>query len=366
MDFRWKLPQINAGFVDPEGVRNTMLRKAEIDRAANDMRGYSSSRPEDIRQIPIMAQSASMAMRGYQPNAAMGNIGERSQNAMMDEYRTQIGQERRQMAEQEMQRQELQGRYQQLEQELAQVDAKIAEVKKKYPGITNEREWRIAAKRAEIGDMSAYDNMMARGQNYGEKANGIENMLYDAMKLTWGLGAKSDEDRAFARNQIEVALRKAESEAARTGVKLPAIYDELKASLNPQQVTPGATQGVGGNWAGKNAREIGNELESLKRAKKLHDSDLVELQKIADASSNKEETETIQKLIKEYQGKTVEAGNRYAKKKARGEQLLKEAANQKDVARWYGSLSKSDAEALKTVASVTKDSLGNYTFTKKP
>ena len=335
MDFRWK------NFGTPAGVV-----------AAQNMQGYV---PGYVGREPRAVPEESV----ISPSGTFGGGNRGPGQEAMQQFQPGYFEN--------AERVQLQARYQQLQNELAQVDAQIAEVKKKYPGITNEREWRIAAKRAEIGDMSAYDNMMARGQNYGEKANGIENMLYEAMKLTWGLDAKSDEDRAFARNQIEVALRKAESEAARTGVKLPAIYDELKATLNPQQATPGATQGATGNWAGKNAREIGNELESLKRAKKLHDSDLAELQKIADASSNKEETETIQKLIKEYQGKTVEAGDRYSKKKARGLELLKlsQGKDSRGLGTWFRGLPKYDQEALKLVANIGQDSLGKPTITKK-
>lgn len=381
MAFRWKVPAVNADTVDPDAMHEMMVRRQiddilgmpdqsilERQRAAQQaMRGYAPG----VVTTPEMAASAQM--RGFKPTPYAGPLGEYNEyleHPTPDRTPREYTMARDQMLfqSQQEQRQQLQERYNQLTNELAQIDTQIAEVQKKYPGITNGREWRIAAKRAEIGDMSAYDNMMARGQNYGEKATGIENMLYDAMKLTWGLGSKSDEDRAFARNQIEVALRKAESEAARTGVKLPAIYDELKATLNPQQVTPGATPGATGKWAGKNAREIGNELESLKRAKNLHDSDLEELQKIADASSNKEETAEIQKLIKAYRGKTVEAGDRYAKKKARGLELLAQSQKKTDrkaLRTWINGLSKEDRSAFNMVANITEDSLGKVTINPK-
>ena len=230
MAYRWKLPEFNAGFVDPEGVRNTMLRKAEIDRAANDMRGYSS----DIRQNPILAQSASMAMRGYQPNAAMGNIGERSQN---------------------------EARYQQLQNELNQIDTQIAEVKKRYPGITNEREWRIAAKRAEIGDMSAYDNMMARGRDASQGVTGVENSLYNVLKLGWGLKTNKDEDAQITLANMNTELQKAEEWSQKTGQPLPRVYYEVKNAVD-EYYAKHKNGGTGGDLV-RNAEEAINKLNSM-------------------------------------------------------------------------------------------------------
>ena len=48
------------------------------------------------------------------------------------------------------------------EARLAEVNARLAELDKE---IGNEAEWDIAAKRAELGDMSGYDNIVSRRTN---------------------------------------------------------------------------------------------------------------------------------------------------------------------------------------------------------
>ena len=67
------------------------------------------------------------------------------------------------------------------EARLAELDARIADIDRQYPELKNGgQEWEIAAKRAEIGDMSAYDAMMARGQQAGGNARGIESEIQKA------------------------------------------------------------------------------------------------------------------------------------------------------------------------------------------
>ena len=105
-----------------------------------------------------------------------------------------------------------------LKNELAQVDARIAQIDKELPAA--EQEVEIAAKRAEIGDFSAYDNMRGRGAQNADPT-GIENELFNAEKLTWGLKSKSGEEKEIAKANIEATLRRAEEWADKTGGKLP-------------------------------------------------------------------------------------------------------------------------------------------------
>jgi succinate dehydrogenase/fumarate reductase flavoprotein subunit len=124
---------------------------------------------------------------------------------------------------------------QEKEAELQGIMDRIAEIDKATPSLSkNPREWEIAAKRAEIGDMSAYDNLVSRGNTDATAAYGIENELYNAEKLTWGLYSKSSssaEDRAIARSNIEASLRRAEDWARKSGKELPDSYYRLRAAL---------------------------------------------------------------------------------------------------------------------------------------
>lgn len=302
MAYRWKVPEFNAGFVDPDGVRNTMMRKAYIDRAANEMNGYATSWPEDIRQIPIQSQSASNSMLGYQPNGAGGFVNDRSNDAMWDDYRNQVGQERREMAEAEMNRQNTLNKITELQSELAQIDAQIAEIEKTMPKGVSDAEWEIAAKRAEIGDNSAYDNLVSRGYNQMATARSVEdnikNELYNAEKLTWGLNSKTDEEQEMAKNQIEVSLRKAEDMASRTGTKLPEGYYRLKTVLDAYD-----------KKADQNVREFINEFKLLQAQGKLTSAKREEAKNLAGKSFNSSYADELRQLYADSKGKTVEDDN---------------------------------------------------------
>ena len=108
------------------------------------------------------------------------------------------------------------------EAKLAAIESEIAQIDRQYPELKDGgQQWEIAAKRAEIGDMSAYDSMMARGQQAGAQSSAIEGELKAAERLLWGLKSKNTEDREIARNQIEVALRSAEEWKDKTGQPMP-------------------------------------------------------------------------------------------------------------------------------------------------
>ena len=117
-----------------------------------------------------------------------------------------------------------------LEARLADIDSKLAAFDKANPGF-NPDAAEIAAKRAEIGDFSAYDNMVGRQGSQNADPTGIENELYNAEKLTWGLKSKSGEEKEIAKANIEASLRRAEEWADKTGGKLPMSYHRLKAQL---------------------------------------------------------------------------------------------------------------------------------------
>lgn len=363
MAYRWKVPEFNAGFVDPDGVRNTMMRKAYIDRAANEMNGYATSWPEDIRQIPIQSQSASNSMLGYQPNGAGGFVNDRSNDAMWEDYRNQVGQERREMAEAEMNRQNTLNKITELQAELAQVDAQIAEIEKTLPKGVSDAEWEIAAKRAEIGDNSAYDNLVSRGYSQMETARAndtnIANEIYNAEKLSWGLNAKSDEDRLMAANAIDVSLRKAEDMARKTGTQLPPNYYTLKAKLDEYNRGSSSSNG-------KNARVFDNTFYTKAQSGTLHDSDIAEAEKYLAENPNSDDASKVKDFITAYRYKTVEAKERYKENKQKAEKIYKKlsSASKDDAKKIWTNLSSKDAKIFKQFYNVS-DSSGTISFTRK-
>jgi len=263
MAYRWKVPEFNSGVVDPDAMHDMMVRRQIDDimaipgpnqlalqrQAQQNMRGYASPNTAGM--------GAAAQMQGYQPTGTNWDViqagavtnGDRGGYNEVPAY------------QREMQRQELQARYQKLQNELNQIDTQIAEVKRKYPGITNEREWRIAAKRAEIGDMSAYDNMMARGRDASQGVTGVENSLYNVLKLGWGLKTNKDEDAQITLANMNTELQKAEEWSQKTGQPLPRVYYEVKNAVD-EYYAKHKNGGTGGDLV-RNAEEAINKLNNM-------------------------------------------------------------------------------------------------------
>lgn len=229
MDFRWK------NFVTPAGVV-----------AAQNMQGYV---PGYVGREPRAVPEESV----ISPSGTFGGGNRGPGQEAMQQFQPGYFEN--------AERVQLQARYQQLQNELAQVDAQIAEVKKKYPGITNEREWRIAAKRAEIGDMSAYDNMMARGRDASQGVTGVENSLYNVLKLGWGLKTNRDEDAQITLANMNTELQKAEEWSQKTGQPLPRVYYEVKNAVDEYNAKH-SNGGTGGDLV-RNAEEAINKLNHM-------------------------------------------------------------------------------------------------------
>ena len=284
MSLRWKnqLPQLQPNFVDPAGVNATM------------MQGYQPG-------VNSPSAYASQNMAGYNPNNVyMGRVSDRAgqpgsgngyqfDSHEIDEYTAQKDAEAQAMQQREQAMQQIQ----QLEARLNEINTRIAEIDKSLPaGNGNDQAWEIAAQRASIGDMSAYDSMLQRGATGTQTANAIDNALMDAEKLTWGLNAKDDEDRMAARNQIEVALRKAERDAAQTGTKLPDSYYRLKNALEAD---------VGGN-----ASSLVNMLKYKKEKGTLTDADREYVEEMMKGKENSKEYETLMSFWTDSKGKTTD------------------------------------------------------------
>lgn len=295
MAFRWKTTELNPTFVDPQGVQAYQQQQA----MGNSAR----------------ALNAANAMSGYQPNVQPNYRGVApSQTTQM--VNAQLAQQNYNQFMQDDA--SLQGKRQQLEQlkmQLAEIDKQIASVE--AGGADEEKA--IAAKLAEIGDTSLYQGILAREQNQAAQqkssSTGINNLLFEADKLSWGLNSKSDEERTIARNEIRVNLEKAKYMADQTGTPLPDKYYQLKARLEQ------GTEPNGEATAEVNAETLlqkENTLSQLDRTGQLSDNDLKPFYEyLADKGNrNKQEYKKVEEIVKKFKNRTVEAkATAYKRKK---------------------------------------------------
>ncbi len=198
----------------------------------------------------LRAQDAAANMEGYRPLSANNMQGYRPNVPAASPYdNEQIAQQNYGQFTGDLQAKQMQLR--QLQARLAEIDAKIAEIDRNNPQLKDSQAWEIAAKRAEAGDMSAYDNLVNRGAGDAGNAGGIENELYNAEKMMGGLKTKSEEDLEIIRGNLEATLRRAEEWSARTGKELPSSYYRLKKAVADSFDAASAEM---------NAREYGNEI----------------------------------------------------------------------------------------------------------
>lgn len=288
MSLRWKnqLPQLQPNFVDPAGVNATR------------MQGYQPG------VVPTTASYAAQDMQGYNPNNVyMGRVSDRAgqpgsgngyqfDSREIDEYTAQKDAE----AQAVQQREQAMQQIQQLEARLSQINSRIAEIDKTLPaGAGNDNAWEIAAQRASIGDMSAYDSMVQRGATGAQSSNAIENALMDAEKLTWGLSADSTEDQKAARNQLEVAMRRAERDAKQSGIDVTKIpsYQRIQAALN-------------GGTSGMNNQALVNYMRLKMAENDFGDKDRELLKQLAKDDPNSKDFKMLLDEWEKSKGKTNE------------------------------------------------------------
>ena len=328
MAFRWKIPELTPNVVDPSGADRYMK-----DNGMNSYQ-FSTAAPDTL------------------PN--MG---------MTDSQSTVYGQQQEQLRAQqarEQSRMQVQNRINELEAELAQINGKIAEIDKATPSIANNpREWDIAAKRAEIGDMSAYDNLVSRGNQSSSSVSNIESGLYAAAKELWGMKDSDDSQRHMSQNIIGVELQKAEEWARKNGVDIetgmPRIYYELRQEYNTLRQKYSDLDGNKAPAAGgarlnfDNARTVGNEVASLVAKKDLHDSDLKEMEAWVAANSNSPHAAEIRTVIKDNKGKTEEAKARAKKTRSDSDALYDQAKDlsKNGLVTWWEGLSNKQKELFK-------------------
>ena len=349
MAFRWK--QYGDRTPDDYG----MVPPEIGEQRAVSMQGYTpNSAFAPVNNAP--AVSASAAMAGYRPidSYAPGNAfnppqgyGRGMAPDNMDAYGQYRADASREAAAIE-DRAAIAGEIDKLQAQLNSIDARIAQIDKEVPGIGG-NEWEIAAKRAEVGDYAAYDNIVNRGQNRIASANstaaGMENELYNAAKLTWGLRPKaSEEDRAAAKTQIKVALDRTKATSEKTGVPLPGIYYELESKLAEMENEPAGGETIGN----ANARITANEAWSKAKAGTLTDDDINAIKDQIKANPNGEETAELTKIAEEYEKKTVEKRAAAAREKAAVEKLYNQAKNMSkgELEKWWHGLTEKQRKLL--------------------
>lgn len=221
-----------------------------------------------------------------------------------------------------------------LERQLSEVDAEIAKIQTE----TADSRKAVAAKLAEIGDTSLYQGMLANERNAAERARsasaGIENRLYEAEGLTWGLKSKNAEDREMVRAKIEVAIRQAEEEARKQGVDLSAneSYRRLKAALGEAGEAASIYEGD---------EKFANMIWSKSKSGSLTDADIAEAKKWIEEHPDSQFASKVAQVVDAYAPKTREAKARASKRKA-------------DAADLYYSLSSLPAEEVtKRIANLT-------------
>ena len=287
------------------------------------------STPAD--QQAFLSQEASRQMAGYTPTPANGMQGYRPNVASSTPFNNE------QLAEQNYNQFNagLQTKRQQLEQlkmQLAEIDKQIATVE--AGGADDEKA--IAAKLAEIGDTSLYQGIINREQNSAsqQKANAssIDNMLFEADKLSWGLNSKSDEERGIVKQNIQAVLDRAKQVAGQTGTPLPPKYAELEQKLQDSDKA---------SMVYESERRRANDLWLKARNKTLENADIQEMEDYIKANPNSEISGQYRQLIEQYQGKTKESKAAATKRK-------------RDALYLYYSLNRLDPEiATKRIAKLT-------------
>lgn len=305
--FNWKknIPDVQQNFVDPNGVRGTM--------ASAQMQGYNPQAQLAAQQVSGYAPNAQPNYRGMGPSQATAEA-----NASLAQQNYDAFNEQNAVLEQKKQK------LSELESQLQEVNSQIARIDNEYPEIAgaSRDEIEIAAKRAEAGDMSAYNNILARqqGANAGRNSAsaGIENMLYEAEKLTGALKGKSQEEREVIRSNITATLRRAEEQARKNGVPLPESYGRLKSAMedfNKDEERRDSER----SWA--------NTLWSKARKNELTDEDIAEIDDYIDRNPNSELSTEIRKLRAEYAPKTKESKAKLSKRKSDARGLYEVLSN---------------------------------------
>ena len=193
-----------------------------------------------------------------------------------------------------------------LERQLAEIDLQIEKFDRENPGISSGMV-DVAAKRAEAGDMGAYNNMvqnayyMQQGAAGARKAGeaGIWNSIDEARKLAFGLDDTSDETREARVANIRVMLDKARRDATAAGIELPTEWHELDRKISQADTGAGADK--------RSLLQWGNELWTKSQNGNLFDDDIKDMESYIAKNPNGELSKDLQAMVQQYKWKTVEA-----------------------------------------------------------
>lgn len=233
-----------------------------------------------------------------------------------------------------------------LERQLAEIDLQIEKFDRENPGISSGMV-DVAAKRAEAGDMGAYNNMvqnayyMQQGAAGARKAGeaGIWNSIDEAKKLAYGLDDTGDETRDARIANIRVMLDKAKRDADAAGIELPDEWYRLNSEI---------ADGVSNKNKGRlNLLEWGNRMYTKWRNDDLSDDDIKDMEDYIAKNPNGELSKDLQPLVEQYKGKTKEAKAKAKAKNARWENWFNSVVNSVNVAEEIAKLSREEYEEFK-------------------
>ena len=234
-----------------------------------------------------------------------------------------------------------------LERQLAEIDMQIEKFDRENPGISSGMV-DVAAKRAEAGDMGAYNAMvqnaysMQQGAAGSRKAaeSGIWNSIDEARKLAYGLDDAGDETREARIANIRVMLDKAKRDADAAGVNLPDEWYRLN-----NEISNGGSNKDGGRI---NLLEWGNRMYTKWRNEKLSDNDIKEMEDYIAKNPNGELSKDLQPLVEQYKGKTKEAKAKAKAKNEKWESWFNRVVNAANIAEEIAKLSRKEYEEFKT------------------
>ena len=211
-----------------------------------------------------------------------------------------------------------------LESRLAEIDRQIEQFDRENPGFSSGMV-DVAAKRAEAGDMSAYNSMvqgdmsMQQGAAGARKAGeaGVWNSIDEARKLAFGLDDTSDETREARVANIRVMLDKARRDATAAGIELPTEWHELDRKISQVETGAGADK--------KSILQWGNELWTKSQNGTLSDDDIKDMESYIAKNPNGELSKDLQAMVQQYKGRTQQAKERYQKELNEARRMAAEA-----------------------------------------
>lgn len=211
-----------------------------------------------------------------------------------------------------------------LKSQLAEIDRQIEQFDRENPGFSSGMV-DVAAKRAEAGDMNAYNSMvqgamsMQQGAAGARKAGeaGVWNSIDEARKLAFGLDDTSDETREARVSNIRVMLDKARRDATAAGIELPAEWHELDRKISQVETGAGADK--------RSILQWGNELWTKSQNGTLSDDDIKDMESYIAKNPNGELSKDLQAMVQQYKGRTQQAKGRYQKEVNEARRMAAEA-----------------------------------------